>query len=419
LLDGDDARYNNSGGRFCKSLNMKISHFNNDLQRKIKKALSRFWQERFISLEDEDSPSVRDFLLKNPFFLNSEHFVESEPFPQTNAALLKEALSLAGIPEHILEQKLPSLSNGELRRLLLARNYMEEPDLWILDDPFGGLDPEYREFLAERIKLFRQKGINMQINLKREDERFLLEGSFSNGCTTASDENIYEIKKIKEPMLQGEILFSLKNVCISFGKKKIIENLNWEVRKGEHWAITGANGSGKSTLLGVLGGEHPQIYRNDLELLGQKVKESFSISEHKKKLGFFSPEMALQAHRRITVLDALLENFPQPVLAEEKKMALNLLADLGLENELNKPLRNLSEEELRLALIARAISMYPAVLLLDEPTQGMSEKSKKRLFLLLDKASEKTTLIFTSHYPSEYPNCITNNLHIKHLLYSP
>jgi molybdate transport system ATP-binding protein len=390
---------------------MKISRFGNDLQRKIKKALSRFWQERFISLENEDTPTAGDFLLKEPFFLNSEHFVESEPFPKTNRALLGEALSLAGIPEQMLEQKLPSLSNGELRRLLLARNYMEEPDLWILDDPFGGLDPAYRKFLAERIKLFQQKGIKMQINLKREDEQFLLEGSLSDSCMSDEKENAYEIKKLKEPTLPSERLFSLRNVCIAFGKKKIIENLNLEVRKGEHWAITGANGSGKSTLLGILSGEHPQIYKNDLELLWQNVKKNFSISEHKKKLGFFSPEMALQAHRRITVLDALLENFLQPVLAEEKKMALYLLAALGLENELNKPLKNLSEEELRLALIARAISKFPEVLLLDEPTQGLCEQSKERLFLLLDKVSEKTTLILTSHYPGEYPNCITHNFH--------
>jgi molybdate transport system ATP-binding protein len=175
---------------------MKTSRFGNDLQRKIKKALSRFWQERFISLENEDSPTAGDFLLKNPFFLNSEHFVESEPFPQTNRALLGEALSLAGISEHILEQKLASLSNGELRRLLLARNYMEEPDLWILDDPFGGLDPSYREFLAERIKLFQQKGIEMQINLKREDERLLLDGSLSNNCISYEKGNVYEMKKL-------------------------------------------------------------------------------------------------------------------------------------------------------------------------------------------------------------------------------
>jgi molybdate transport system ATP-binding protein len=265
--------------------------------------------------------------------------------------------------------------------------------------------------LAERIKLFLQKGIKMQINLQREDERLLLADSLL-GCISkaTSDKNVYEMEKLKEPILLGEILFSLKNTCIAFGKKKIIENLNWEVRKGEHWAITGANGSGKSTLLGILGGEHPQIYKNDLELLGQNVKKGISIDEHKKKLGFFSPEMALQAHRRITVLNALLENFPQPVLAEEKKMAWDLLTALGLGSKLNNALKDLSEEELRLALIARAISKSPEVLLLDEPTQGLCEQSKQRLFLLLDKISEKTTLIFTSHYPGEYPNCITHSL---------
>jgi molybdate transport system ATP-binding protein len=137
---------------------MKISHFSCDLQRKIKKAISCFWQERFISLKT-DCPTAKDFLLKNPFLL-----------PKTNPALLEKALELAGISEQTLEQELMTLSNGELRRLMLARNYMEEPDLWILDDPFGGMDPEYRKFLAERIELFKQTGINIKINLARDEE---------------------------------------------------------------------------------------------------------------------------------------------------------------------------------------------------------------------------------------------------------
>ena len=379
---------------------MKTSSFSIDLQRKIKKALSRFWQERFISLEDEDSPIAKDFLLKNPFFLNSDHFVESEPFPETNHALLNEALELAGFSEQILSQKLISLSNGELRRLMLARNYMEEPDLWILDDPFGGMDPAYRKFLAERIESFRKKGINMQVNLRREDEL-----SASDQWTVASGQ---------EPKQHGEILFSLKNLCVSFGSKKIIENLNWEVRKGEHWAITGPNGSGKSTLLGILSGDHPQIYKNDLELLGQNIRNGFSIGEHKKKLGLFSPEMALQAPGRMTVLEILLEYFPQPVLAEEKKNTLNLLAYLGL-GDVNKPLRDLSEEHAKFVLIARAISKNPQVLILDEPAQGMSGPAREKLFFLLDKISKKTTLIFTTHYPGEWPQCITHRLSISRL----
>ncbi len=371
------------------------------MQRKIKKALSRFWQERFISLKDEDSPTAKDFLLKNPFFLNSEHFVESEPFPKTNPALLNEALELAGFPEQILTQKLISLSNGELRRLMLARNYMEEPDLWILDDPFGGMDPAYRNFLAERIDLFRERGVDMQVNLVAGQN--CCRGKACLASTTT-------------PILSGEIIFSLKNLCVSFGSKKIIENLNWEVRKGQHWAITGPNGSGKSTLLGILSGDHPQIYRNDLMLLGQNVKDGFSVSEHKEKLGLFSPEMALQTPRKITTLEVLLENFPQPVLAEEKKRAIVLLTHLGLGGELNKFLKDLSEEHLKLALIARASSKNPQILILDEPTQSMSSPSREKLFSLLDKISEKTTLIFTTHYPGEWPSCITDVLRL-HLLY--
>jgi len=377
---------------------MKISIFSSNLQRKIKKALSRFWQERFISLEDEDSPIAKDFLLKNPFFLNSDHFVESESFPKTNPALLNEALELAGFSEQILSQKLINLSNGELRRLMLARNYMEEPDLWILDDPFGGMDSAYRKFLAERIEFFRKKGVNMQVNLKRDDE-------------LANVERL----RTSSPKQLGETLFSLKNLCVSFGSKKIIENLNWEVHKGEHWAITGPNGSGKSTLLGILSGDHPQIYKNDLELLGQNIRNGFSIGEHKKKLGLFSPEMALQAPGRMTALEILLEYFPQPVLAEEKKNVLNLLAYLGLNGELNKPLKDLSEEHAKLILIARAISKNPQVLILDEPAQGINSSVREKLFSLLDKTSEKTTLIFTTHYPGEWPQCITHRLSISHL----
>ncbi len=365
---------------------MKISRFSSDLQGKIKKALSRFWQERFISLDDEDSPTAKDFLLKNPFFLNSDHFVESEPFPKTNLALLNEALELAGFSEQILSQKLISLSNGELRRLMLARNYMEEPDLWILDDPFGGMDPVYRNFLAERIKCFKEKGVNIQVNLRR-GKASLAQQNSGQGTPCPYSPHI--------------ILFSLKNLCISFGAKKVIENLNWEVRKGEHWAITGPNGSGKSTLLGVLSGDHPQIYKNDLKLLGQDVKNGFSVSEHKEKLGIFSPEMALQAPRGMTPLEILLEHFPQPVLTEEKKTALDLLAYLGV-----------GEEDVKLALLARAILKKPQVLILDEPTQGMSRPTREKLFSLLNKISDKTTLIFTTHYIGEWPQCITNVLRI-------
>ncbi|GHV16803.1 hypothetical protein AGMMS49938_17140 [Fibrobacterales bacterium] len=422
----------------------KIAYFSGETQAKIKKALSRFWQERFISLKTADSPTGRDFLLKNPFFLNSDHFVEDTAFPATNPALLNEALELAGFSQHILEQELISFSNGELRRLMLARNFMEEPDLWILDDPFGGLDPEYREFLRERIEKFQENGIEMRVNNRREESECgssPARGHPKQPIECNGDLSLhtldYQVKPDNDKKggchsrehtprhsraggnpgcisaNQNEPLFSLRNLNVSFGEKIVLKNLNWEVYKGEHWAITGANGSGKSTLLGILSGDHPQIYRNDLTLLGQNSKNGFSIDEHKKKIGFFSPEMALQTIGQLTAFDILIEHFPQPPLAEEKKQATALLNSLGLNEFANMHLSELSDENLRLILIARAILRKPQVIILDEPTQGMSETAREKLFSVLDGNSENSTLIFVTHYPNEFPKCINRVLRLS------
>jgi molybdate transport system ATP-binding protein len=53
-------------------------------------------------------------------------------------------------------------------------------------------------------------------------------------------------------------------------------------------------GAGKSTLLALLSADHPQIYKNDIVLLGERPGKGLDVWAHKEKLGFFSPELALQ-----------------------------------------------------------------------------------------------------------------------------
>jgi molybdate transport system ATP-binding protein len=146
-------------------------------------------------------------------------------------------------------------------------------------------------------------------------------------------------------------------------------------------------------LLGVVSGEHPQCYNNELCLLD------------KKKIGIFSPEMALHAPSRMTALELLLEHFPQPVLAEEKKFATELLSDLGLGPG--------DKSHKRLALIARAISKNPELLILDEPTEDMNCQDRERLFSVLDRICGSSTLIFATHHPGEWPKCINNTLFLS------
>ena len=81
------------------------------------------------------------------------------------------ALNIADLAEGILDRKLLSLSNGELRRVLLARMWMEKPEWIYFNDLFGGLDPEYRAHLAGCVTdLAKRPGLNLVVRLAREDE---------------------------------------------------------------------------------------------------------------------------------------------------------------------------------------------------------------------------------------------------------
>ena len=213
----------------------------------------------------------------------------------------------------------------------------------------------------------------------------------------------------------SEILFDLKHVNVRFGDTDVLKDLNWTVRKGEHWAVMGENGAGKSTLLGMLTADHPQIYNNDITLLGERPGHGLNIWDHKAKLGFFSPEMALQYREDLSLLDVLCTGFTpnlcraENITWEEKAKAREWLTYLGFEDT-SISIRKISPIDKRLVLMARAAIRPPKVLLLDEPTQGLKGEYREKLFHLLQLLSTETTIIMVSHYEEEWPPCMTHLL---------
>ncbi len=148
-----------------------VSTMSEAMQRKIQHALAPFFQQRFISLHDEEAPLVRHLLLKKKFFLQTDRYIDDMAWPETDPDKLGEALKIADLSEEILDRKLLSLSNGELRRVLLARMWMEKPEWVYFNDLFGGLDPEYRRHLAASVvELCRRPGLKVAVRLAREDE---------------------------------------------------------------------------------------------------------------------------------------------------------------------------------------------------------------------------------------------------------
>ncbi|MCQ2053863.1 MAG: ATP-binding cassette domain-containing protein [Fibrobacter sp.] len=420
-----------------------VSTMSEAVQRKIQQALAPFFQQRFISLHDEEAPLVKNLLLNKKFFLQTDRYIDDMAWPETDPDKLGEALKIADLAEGILDRKLLSLSNGELRRVLLARMWMEKPEWVYFNDLFGGLDPEYRAHLAgcvaDLARDAREKNpdvaeqLKIAVRLAREDELLpeipafvyanktftQYEGDLPVAATQPKFKKAelrdYEIVQFRETPADGEILFDLKNVNIRFGETTVIKNLNWTVRKGEHWAVMGENGAGKSTLLGLLTADHPQMYNNDITLLGERPGHGLNIWDHKAKLGFFSPELALQYREDLDLCEVLCTGFTpnlcraENVTWEEKAKAREWLNYLGFEDS-TLSVRKLSPIDKRLVLMARAAIRPPKVLLLDEPTQGLKGEYREKLFHLLQLLSTETTLILVSHYEEEWPPCITHLL---------
>ncbi|WP_405323678.1 ATP-binding cassette domain-containing protein [Fibrobacter sp.] len=435
-----------------------VSTMSEAMQRKIQQALAPFFQQRFISLHDAEAPLVRNLLLDKKFFLQTDRYIDDMAWPLTDPDKLGEALNIADLAEGILDRKLLSLSNGELRRVLLARMWMEKPEWVYFNDLFGGLDPEYRAHLAGCVAdLAKRPGLKVVVRLAREDELLpeipafvyadktftQYAGELPKAAATPKfkkaelkDYEIVDLRRetkderregakgnnsvilsgAKDPVnSSAEILFDLKHVNVRFGDTDVLKNLNWTVRKGEHWAVMGENGAGKSTLLGMLTADHPQIYNNDITLLGERPGHGLNIWDHKAKLGFFSPEMALQYREDLSLLDVLCTGFTpnlcraENITWEEKAKAREWLTYLGFEDT-SISIRKVSPIDKRLVLMARAAIRPPKVLLLDEPTQGLKGEYREKLFHLLQLLSTETTLILVSHYEEEWPPCMTHLL---------
>ena len=432
-----------------------VSTMSEAMQRKIQHALAPFFQQRFISLHDEEAPLVRHLLLKKKFFLQTDRYIDDMAWPETDPEKLDEALSIAELSPEILDRKLLSLSNGELRRVLLARMWMESPEWVYFNDLFGGLDPEYRSHLASSVvDLSKRPGLNVAVRLAREDEllpeipAFVyanktftqyageLPSAAAKPKYTKAELKDYEIVDLRRetrderreiviartvgtkqsPLASaGKILFDLKNVNVQFGDTTVLKNLNWTVRKGEHWAVMGENGAGKSTLLGMLTADHPQIYKNDITLLGERPGHGLNIWDHKAKLGFFSPELALQYREDLDLSEVLCTGFTANLCKadnttwEERAKAKEWLEYLGFD-DIHARFRSLSPIDKRVVLMARAAIRPPEVLLLDEPTQGLQGSYREKIFNLLQLLSTETTIILVSHYEEEWPPCMTHLL---------
>ncbi len=198
----------------------------------------------------------------------------------------------------------------------------------------------------------------------------------------------------------------LKDVRKSFGKSEIIRGASLAVAKGERCAIIGPNGAGKSTLFNLVSGRFA-ISSGDIRLNGESVSglrpfeinrlglaRSFQISNLFEKLSVFE-------NLRCAVLWSLgyKYSFWQRLgsLRDAHERAQQVLEEIGLQRQRDLPAAVLTYAEQRALEIGITIAGGADVILLDEPTAGMSRSESDAAVELIRKVTEGKTLVMVEH----------------------
>ena len=214
-------------------------------------------------------------------------------------------------------------------------------------------------------------------------------------------------------------IFSLKNTSVSYYGNKVLDQINWTVQPGEKWALFGANGSGKSTLLGLLFGDHPQAYANEIYLFDQKRGVGQNIWDIKKRTGFTSAELHYFFNAQLTAFEAIITGLFDHVYlkrapTEEETALANLLLDyFEISHLKERPFQKLSTGEQRIILLIRALIKNPPLILLDEPFQGFDWHTIQMAKHLLNEIlSPWHTLVFITHYEREIPEIVSKRFNL-------
>ena len=203
---------------------------------------------------------------------------------------------------------------------------------------------------------------------------------------------------------QREYILSIHGLCKSFGRNRVLDHIDLNVRPGTVMGLMGENGAGKSTMMKCLFGIY-QKDEGDFELDGQPV--TFSGPKDALEHGIAMVHQELNQCLARSVTDNLfLGRYPTRfgVVDEQrmKKEAAALFRSLDMTVDLNKPMSTMPVAARQMVEIAKAISYHSKVIVLDEPTSSLTERETRKLFSIMrNLKATGISFIFISHKMDE------------------
>jgi len=228
----------------------------------------------------------------------------------------------------------------------------------------------------------------------------------------------------RDPMAKTQIpaqqFIALQDITIRLFDHFILPHTNWNIRKGEHWAVVGPNGSGKSSLVRALAGavpivrgnlvNHTQVPLEQLvEYIGFEVHRDLIRQEDARdEYRCFSGDFSDCATAGQLIAGG------GPAVSKDHGYVAEIIGDLDIGDVLDRHVRVLSTGEMRKVMIARALAMRPLLLILDEPFDGLDVRARSRLAQAIEAVmGNGTQVILVTHRFEEIPSGISNVLCTK------
>jgi iron complex transport system ATP-binding protein len=216
------------------------------------------------------------------------------------------------------------------------------------------------------------------------------------------------------------ILINIENISYRRDGAVLLDQVSWQVRSGEHWALLGQNGSGKTTLMKMVAG---WIFPSSghVEVLGRRYGET-DLTVLRTHIGWVSPVISEEISARLTAREVVLSGclgtiglFEEPTdeMRDDAEFFLGLMEATAFAD---RAFGILSQGERMRTVIARALAARPVLLILDEPCAGLDPVAREHFLETLDiltgHADAPPVLLVTHHVEEIFPG-ITHILALR------
>lgn len=198
----------------------------------------------------------------------------------------------------------------------------------------------------------------------------------------------------------------------------LLEDIDWQVKRGEHWVMLGPNGAGKTTLLHLAAADsHPS--EGTVEVLGRRLGAT-DMRTLREDIGLVDARTSRAIPSRRSVLETIESGAFNSIALQHQRLdeshlerARRLVEVVGLQDLSTRAYGECSQGERQRILIARALMASPDLLLLDEPASGLDLPSREQLVSALAAMSKRDpgmTTVTVTHHLEEIPSTATHAL---------